>query len=162
MTDLHDERSGMSAFAIENEAAEALLDVGVSVPVKEWHIPFRKRPVRLRLVMRRPLLGNLVRISRIYLGMGVKAEAMREWTHDEQLLFLSEHVKDVSRIVAIAIVGRHRWGRLVDGVVAWCLRWMVADTWLFASWNAWVSLLGTKSFESIIRSLTVLNPMKAT
>lgn len=43
---------------IQHEGAAALLDRGVSVPLKEVRIPFRKKPLKLRIVMRRPRLGG--------------------------------------------------------------------------------------------------------
>lgn len=36
---------------IQQEAAEALLNVGVSLPLKEFRLPFRKKPVVLRVTM---------------------------------------------------------------------------------------------------------------
>lgn len=38
---------------IQREGADALLDIGVSVPLKAFHIPFRKSPLELRVTMRR-------------------------------------------------------------------------------------------------------------
>ena len=39
---------------IQREGADALLDIGVSVPLKAFHIPFRKSPLERRVTMRRP------------------------------------------------------------------------------------------------------------
>ena len=39
---------------IQKEGAEALLNAGVSVPLKEFRLPFKKKPVRLRVTMKRP------------------------------------------------------------------------------------------------------------
>lgn len=41
---------------IQREGADALLDIGVSVPLKAFHIPFRKSPLELRVTMRRPYM----------------------------------------------------------------------------------------------------------
>mgnify|MGYP000556260400 CR=1 FL=1 len=41
---------------IEMECADALLDSGVSVPLKRWKLPWLKRPVEVRVTMKRPRL----------------------------------------------------------------------------------------------------------
>ena len=41
---------------VEMECADALLDGGVSVPLKRWSVPFKKRPLELRVIMKRPRL----------------------------------------------------------------------------------------------------------
>ena len=59
---------------IEIEAAEALLDIGVSLPF--FKIPFTRKVVRL--TMRRPCLGGQIRLARLYLQTGVTYERMLE------------------------------------------------------------------------------------
>ena len=88
---------------IQKEGAEALLNAGVSVPLKELRIPFRKKPVRLRVTMKRPYMSGQLRVARIYLSMGVTSEEMKKYTKEEEMKFLLEHGKSVSRIVAYAI-----------------------------------------------------------
>ncbi len=146
-------------FELEKGTAEALLDVGVSVPLKEVRIPWKKKPLNLRLVMRRPLLGNLIRIARIYLSIGITYKQISEYDKEEQMQFLVSHGAEVSRIVALAILGGHIWGRLFTRPLAWVLRWIIEDVYLFASFNTFMSLLGIKDFGTIIRSLEGLNPM---
>ena len=41
---------------IEMECADALLDSGVSVPLKRWKLPWLKRPLEVRVTMKRPRL----------------------------------------------------------------------------------------------------------
>ena len=51
---------------IEMECADALLDSGVSVPLKRWKLPWLKRPVEVRVTMKRPRLwGHLADLFRI-------------------------------------------------------------------------------------------------
>lgn len=59
------------ARKVQREASEALLDLGVSLPLKEWRLPFMKRPVQWRVTMRRPRLAGQICIVRLYLSMGV-------------------------------------------------------------------------------------------
>jgi len=146
-------------FELEKGTAEALLDVGVSVPLKEVRIPWRKKPLNLRLVMRRPLLGNLIRIARIYLSIGITYKQISEYDKEEQMQFLVSHGSEVSRIVALAILGSRIWGQLFTRPLAWALRWIIEDVYLFASFNTFMSLMGIKDFGTIIRSLEGLNPM---
>lgn len=146
-------------FELEKGTADALLDVGVSVPLKEVRIPWRKKPLNLRLVMRRPLLGNLIRIARIYLSIGISYKQISEYDKEEQMQFLVSHGGEVSKIVAHAILGSHIWGRIFTRPLSWMLRWIIEDVYLFASFNTFMSLLGIKDFGIIIRSLEGLNPM---
>ena len=55
---------------IQREGADALLDIGVSVPLKAFHIPFRKSPLELRVTMRRPYMSGQILFARTYLSMG--------------------------------------------------------------------------------------------
>lgn len=41
---------------IQREGADALLDIGVSVPLKAFRLPWRKTPVELRVTMKRPYM----------------------------------------------------------------------------------------------------------
>lgn len=85
------------ARLIQREGAAALLDRGVSVPLKDIRLPFRK-PLRLRVVMRRPRLGGLIRLARVYLSLGVTAEQMNKFTKEEEMAFLATHGKQLSLI----------------------------------------------------------------
>lgn len=80
------------ARLIQREGAAALLDRGVSVPLKDIRLPFRK-PLRLRVVMRRPRLGGLIRLARVYLSLGVTAKQMNKFTKEEEMAFLATHGK---------------------------------------------------------------------
>lgn len=147
---------------IEKQAAEALLDVGVSVPFREVRLPWRREPIRLRFRMGRPRLGNQIRIARLFAGMEVTHEELEAMTAAERLKWLAEHGRTVSRIVALTIC-RGKWsGLLLSGIVAWLLRWSVDDVYLEAAFRRWTLLLGTRGFESIIALSAATNPLKPT
>lgn len=57
---------------IQKECADALLDAGISVPLKEWRLPWAKKPVRFRVTMKRPRMRGLLLMTREYLKMGVE------------------------------------------------------------------------------------------
>lgn len=144
---------------IEIEAADALLDVGVSLPLLQVKIPFRRNPVRVRLTMRRPCLGNQIRIAKLYLETGVTHEAMERFNKHEELAYLALHGKRVSKMVALTICRGRFTGWLLTPVVAWLLRWMVDDRWIQGANLRFITLLGTKSFMNIIGSVERVNPL---
>lgn len=145
---------------IQKEGAEALLNAGVSVPLKEFRIPFRKKPVRLRVTMKRPYLSGQLRIARIYLSMGVTSAEMKKYTKEEQMKFILEHGKSVSRIVAYAICQGYLSRHLMVGPMAWFVRNFVEHRYLMVAFRTFVRLMGTDPFISIIRSVERANPMK--
>ena len=62
---------------IEMECADALLDSGVSVPLKRWKFPWLKRPVEVRVTMKRPRLRGQILLAREYLKMGINPTGNR-------------------------------------------------------------------------------------
>ncbi|WP_289771951.1 MULTISPECIES: hypothetical protein [Bacteroides] len=148
----------MNKQDVEPQVAEALLDVGVSIPLWRFHLPFRKKPVQLRMTMKRPKLGTQLRIARLYLKIGVTYEKMRDFTKEEQMSFMVEHGHDVCRMIALTICRGRYSGLLLSPLVSWILLWWVDDVYLQAACTRFVSLLGTKSFENIIRSAEKTNP----
>lgn len=145
---------------IQREGAAALLDWGVSVPLKDIRIPFWKKPLTVRVVMRRPRLGGLMRLARVYLGLGVTAEQMKKFTKEEEMAFLAAHGREVSRMVALTLcrgwISRH----LLVGPAAWAVRNWMAPEYLDAAMRNFILLLGTDPFTAIIRSAGKMNPMK--
>ena len=147
------------ARLIQREGAAALLDRGVSVPLKEIRLPFCK-PLRLRVVMRRPRLGGLIRLARVYLSLGVTAKQMRKFTKEEEMAFLVAHGKAVSRMIAYTLCRGWISRRLLVGVTAWWVRNFMELPFLMAAMRNFIFLLGTDPFTSIIRSAGMTNPMK--
>ena len=147
------------ARLIQREGAAALLDRGVSVPLKDIRLLFRK-PLRLRVVMRRPRLGGLIRLARVYLSLGVTAEQMNKFTKEEEMAFLVTHGKQVSRMVAYTLCRGWISRRLLVGATAWVVRNWIDTEYVSAAMRSFVFLLGTDPFTSIIRSAERTNPMK--
>ena len=145
---------------IQKEGAEALLNTGVSVPLKEFRIPFRKKPVRLRITMKRPCMSGQIRVARIYLSMGVTSEEMKKYKKEEEMKFLLEHGKSVSRIIAYAICHGYISRHLFVGPVSWFVRNFMEHKFLMAAFRTFVRLMGTDPFINIIRSVERANPMK--
>lgn len=141
---------------IEIKAAEALLDIGVSLPF--FKIPFTRKAIRL--TMRRPCLGGQIRLARLYLQTGITYEEMLEFSKHDELAYMALHGKRVSKMVALTICRGPITGALFAGILAWLLRWAVDDAYLRAANMQFLRLLGTKSFMTIIRSISATNPMR--
>ena len=141
---------------IQREGAEALLNVGVSLPLKDFKVPFRKEPLRLRVTMRRPTMGALLKIARLYLSMETTLEQFRSMEFDEQMVWFAKHGKKLSHIIALTMP--HWW--LPTCVMSWCVRRYMKYEFQIAAIDKFVSLLGTDPFIPIIKSAEGTNPMK--
>ena len=147
----------MDVRKVQQEASEALLDVGVSVPLKPIRLPFRKKRLLLRLTMRRPRLSTQIKIARLYLSLGVTYAELEALDKDGQMCFIAEHGKTISDMVALTMCGK--WWKPV-WLVSWILRHWVDNLYMQVAMMKFVLLLGTESFTNIIRSAEMTNPMK--
>lgn len=147
------------ARAIQREAADALLNVGVSVPLKEFRLPFRKKPVRLRVTLHRPYMSGQIRFAKIYLTMDVTAEQMEDFSKEEQMKFLAAHGSKICRMLAIGLCVGFFTRHLVRPA-AWLIRNFMEPRYQFAAIRKFVSLMGTDPFIPIIRLAERTNPMK--
>lgn len=145
---------------IQIEAADALLNAGISVPLKEFRLPFKKEPVRLRVTMKRPYMSGQIKIARTYMSMGVTSAQMDAFTKEEEMKFIVEHGKAISRIIAYTICQSYVSRHLFVGFVAWFIRNFVEDRYMMVAFRTFIRLMGTKSFTTIIRSVEISNPMK--
>ena len=143
------------ARAIQREAADALLNVGVSLPLKEFWLPFRKRPIAFRVTMRRPCMSGQIEIARTYLSMGVTSDKMKKFTKEEQMRFLANHGGKICRMIALTI-----GSPVLARPLAWFIRRFVRYEFQMAAVQKFVSLMGTDPFIPIIRSAEKTNPMK--
>lgn len=145
---------------IQREGADSLLDIGVSVPLKSFRIPLRKSPVELRVTMKRPYMSGQILFARTYLSMGVTSEDMWNFDKEQEMRFLAEHGKKVSRMLAYTICRGAFSRRFLLWAVSWFLRNFVEQRYLIGTVKRFVSLMGTDPFIPIIRSAERTNPMK--
>lgn len=145
---------------IQREGADALLDIGVSVPLKSFRIPLRKSPVELRVTMKRPYMSGQILFARTYLSMGVTSEDMWNFDKEQEMRFLAEHGKKVSRMLAYTICRGAFSRRFLLWAVSWFLRNFVEQRYLIGTVKRFVSLMGTDPFIPIIKSAERTNPMK--
>ena len=145
---------------VQKEAADALLDVGVSIPIKEWSLPFRRKPLRLRVTLRRPRMNGAIRLMRICLGIGVTSHEMESYTPEEIMRFLVDVGAEVSLMLAYTIARGAVSRRVLPKVIAWLLRELVEERYLMGAYRTFYRLMGTDRFTNIIRSAERMNPMK--
>ena len=145
---------------IQREGADALLDIGVSVPLKAIHIPFKKTPLVLRVTMKRPCMSGQLRIARTYLSMGVTSEEMWKFTKEEEMQFLVNHGKKVSRMLAYMICRGYLARKFGVWLTSWFIRNFMTHEYQMEVMKKFVTLMGTDPFIPIIRSAEMSNPMK--
>ena len=105
-------------------------------------------------------MSGQLRIARTYLSMGVTSNQMDSFTKEEEMRFIVEHSKAISRIIAYTICQGYVSRHLFVGFVAWFIRNFVEDRYMQVAFRTFIRLMGTKSFTSIIRSVEMSNPMK--
>ena len=91
--------------------------------------------------------------------MGVTAKEMEAFTKEEEMAFLANHTKAVSRIIAYTLCRGYVARHLLVGVTAWAVRNLMDQRCLMVAFMAFVRLMGTRPFTSIIRSAEMSNPM---
>lgn len=145
---------------IEMEGADALLDAGVSVPLKSFRLPFRKKPVEIRVTMRRPCLDGQMRIAKVYLSMGVTSREMWEFSKEQEMRFLVEHGDKIAKMIALMICRGNLKRRLLLRPMTWAVSHWMSNDYLLGAVRRFVSLMGTDPFIPIIKSAERTNPMK--
>ena len=146
---------------IQVEASEALMDVGVSIPFFAFRLPFREKPLfSVRLVMKRPTLLSLIRISRIYLKLGGTYKDMKKFDTHRQLEFMAEHGTKIAKMVSLTVLRGSVSGYLFADVLKWLILWFTPYRYLWAANLQFMTLLGTKPFMNTIRSVEIANPLK--
>jgi len=143
-------------YQIQREGAEALLDAGVSLPLKDIHLPFMKTPLRLRLTMKRPTMERQIQIAQTFLSMETTLKEFTSLDYNGQMVFLTKHGKKLSRIIALTM--GHWW--LPISVISWFVRRFMKWEYQKNAFERFVTLMGTQSFIPIIRSVELTNPMK--
>ena len=151
----------MTGRGIEIEAAEALLDVGVSLPLIVFKVPFSKKRISvIRVKIKRPYLGTLIRMSKLYVKIGVTYDEMSRFTPAQEAEFMASHGRGVAELVALGICRGRLSGKIFSGMLARMLLWNCDDRYIFGAGLLFRSLLSTRSFRNIIRSAQRTNPMK--
>ena len=143
----------MTDFNIELLAAKVLADNGISLPLR---LPGGRH---IRWVMRVPNMESRVRISKMYLKMGVKYTDLEKYTFEQKLDFMRKNNKTGSRMVAYGIVRGWLLGRFLNRPVAWMLRNCMHPAALEEAWMLAIGTMNTVPFGNIIRLAQVMNLM---
>lgn len=142
----------MTPRDIELLAAAAIRDCGISLPLRTV---FRKKS--LRLTMKIPVTQGLIRVSELYLKMGVRAKDYAEYTPEQRADFIARHGRAISRIVAYGIVRGPLIGTLFNRPVAWLLRGCMDPLMLGEAWRIVLDAINTAPFGDITTSLEAVN-----
>ena len=111
----------MTPRRFDVEAADALLDTGVSLPF------FKIFGREVRLTMKRPYLGGLIRYSKLYRELGYTFDEIEAFSNDQALRFVAEHGWRLSRMIALMIC-RGLWsGPLFVRPLSWLVRICSSD-----------------------------------
>lgn len=132
------------------KAADALLDLGISIPMKP--LKFRKWKFTPRVTMKRPPLGGRIRILRLWLQLDVTVADIEKMNETEQLKFIVDNARTITKMVALMILNRYVSGRLLAPVMAWILRWRVHEDVLLHATLEFMSLQNVQGFLTVIRS----------
>lgn len=145
----------MKPHSFEIKAADALLDAGISLPF------FKIFGRQVRLTMKRPYLGGLIRYAKLYREIGYTFEEIEAFSNDEALRFVAEHGWKLSRMIALMIC-RGLWSGTIFVVpMAWLVRICLPPEYLSMVNVEFGKLLQTHPFTNIIKSIEVVNPMRS-
>lgn len=150
-----------SEFEAQREAANILLDLGVSIPMTaprlfRW---FGKK--QFRLTIRRPYWGTMVRISREWLSMGITAAELKNNRLEDDLKLIQQHGKTVAKIVAYGAL-RGPVAGLFAPILGWLLLWKVHPVLLVEAAFKLVTLSCVEDFTNTIRLLATMDVTRMT
>lgn len=134
-------------------------NAGISLPLCAIRLPWRKRPLEVRIRTKRPTLGGQIRLARKYLELGTTYEELERMTASEQAVFIATHGKTLSELVALCVLTGYLTGRLYKPL-SWLIRWRARPEHILAITLGYISLLGTQSFKTIIGFVAGRNPLK--
>jgi len=136
---------------VEIKTVDTILDKGVRVPIPT---PFLFGKKQVNVIVRRPVMGNMLLISKLYEQMNVPAEFGDDFTAWHKLY--TQHAGTVSRIVAVGILRGRVKVKLLSRVFAWYLRWHINSRELAQLAAILVTLSGVQDFLSTIKFLRAM------
>lgn len=139
----------------ELKATEALLDIGVSVPLRPMR--FRRWKFTPRVTVRRPPLGGLLRILRIWFSLDITPEQLDKMDKNERLRFVGKHGKAISKMVALMICSSRTGGLVFAPAFAWLMRWRCHPDVMLYVVSEFMRLQDAQSFIYITRSVATIN-----
>jgi len=140
----------------QREAANILLDLGVSIPMTAPRLFRLLGKKQIRLTIKRPCWGTMVRISKVWLEMGVSAEKIKANTIEEDLILMRDHGRQVCKVVAYGILRGWLSGKFA-GLLAWILLWRVNSTILVEAAYKMVTATRVEDFINTIRLIGTMD-----
>lgn len=144
---------------IEQQAADILLDAGISVPLLRLKIPWC-REVVLRVTMSRPCMGAQMRIIRHYLALGVTAAQIKAFTEEQEMAFFAQHGHRLSLMLALTVCQGYLSGLLLAPIMAWLIRWRVPAEYQLELQRWFRRVCSTRDFMNIITWAEATNPFQ--
>ncbi len=132
----------------ELKAADGLLDIGISIPLRP--VKFGRLKIIPRVTMKRPPLGGLLRVLRVYLSLNVTTGELKKMGKEESAAFMNEHGKAVSKMVALSMWSGFLSGRFAP-LLSWWLSWRCHPNVLFHAALEFIDRVDAESFIDIIR-----------
>lgn len=139
---------------MQEQFNKTILDLGVSIPLRPV---FGYTP---RVVMKTPYAGTLLRISKLYLSMGIEKKSLENMSYEDKMLLHAKHGTKIAQMVAFAIIRGFIPGLLFVPMFSLILLWRMKPDMLHEAWYQLLTLLDTESFPNIIRSANRINLMK--
>lgn len=147
----------MKPNAVEQKVADLLLDAGVSIPL--LRIPFVGKT--LRITMRRPTLGGIIRITRCVQQLGVTTSEMEAFTVEQKRRFLLDHGDTLARIIALTVCRGYLAGLLLAPILAKMILWWTPYEYIWHAQLTFIGYLGeVRDFRPIIGLVEQINPLK--
>lgn len=137
------------------KAADALLDIGISIPLRPVRI--RKWKWTPRVTIKRPPLGGLLRILRVWLTMDTDTKRLDAMSESERLNFIAANGRALSKMVSLMVYSGKISGRMLAPLLATLLRWRCHPDVLLYTALQFIQLQDTSSFTDIIALVEGLN-----
>lgn len=142
---------------IQQEAAELLLDAGISLPL--FRIPIVGKT--LRITMRRPTLGGIIRITHCVHSLGVTAAEMEAFTIEQKRRFLLDHGHTLARIIALCVCRGYLAGKILAPILAKMILWCTPLEHIWQAQLTFIAFLSeVKGFLPIISLVEQIDPLK--
>jgi len=145
----------------QREAANILLDHGVSIPMTAPWLFRLLGKKQIRITIRRPCWGTMVRIGEAWLSMGITAEAIKKNSIEDDLKLMQQHGHTVTKIVAYGVL-RGWFSGLFAPVLGFILLWRVHPVVLVEAAYKLVTLSRVEDFTTTIRLLATMDVTRMT
>lgn len=147
-------------MSIELNAANTLLDQGVKVPVKAPLLLRLFGKKHIKLVIRAPYLGTLLRISAIYERMQITPEQLKKLDDDNIHQLFLKHTKKCAEIAAQCMLNNFLLGKLLGPLLSVWLLWKLSPGKLMQIAQVMGFLTEKEAFTHTIRLVSTLTMMK--